>query len=520
MMKNLIFFSLSIIFSCFFNRLSAQTLKPDLLNAEVSESITEMLDSLINIRTVSNYNNKLAYQSKNKIVSNEISSFSDEMLKLRMSKIQSPIPFTINAPVKAYINLYGMRRKELSGIMLGLSRLYFPIFEQVLDKYNLPLELKYLAMVESALNPTAVSKAGATGIWQFMYNTGRMYNLDVNSYVDERRDVYKATVAACEYFKDMYALYHDWLLVIASYNCGPRNVNKAIMRSGGKTNFWQIYPYLPRETQGYVPAFMGVTYVMKNAAEHNISAIPCQIIFHETDTVAITSPVMLDKLASTLDIPYDMVKFLNPVYKNNYVPASEGSRVRKISLPSNKIPAFLSNAKTIYELTPIEEEIVFIPNKEEVVNNGRKTNSSKATHVVHRGETLAGIAHKYHCTVADLKKWNKIGKKGKIVKGQHLKVMTNKSKVLYTSNEKPESTKVAKVEVSIATSNTNSDNKNVEINATQYIYHTVQQGDTLWNIAQRYTGVTVEKIKQLNQIISSKDLRPGTKIKIAVDSQG
>ena len=258
-----------------FGSLAAQNIT-DSINQPimVKDPIVAMLDSLVNINHVIRYSYLNPDNKQPESTTGfGVPSFSDEEYALRMSRIPTPIRLTYNQSVKNYIDLYSLRRRELTSRIMGLSNLYFPMFEEVLDREGLPLEFKYLSVVESALNPLAVSPMGATGLWQFMFNTGKLYDLKVTSYLDDRKDPYKSTVAACKYFKDMYSIYGDWLLVIASYNCGPGNVNRAINRSGGKTNFWEIEKYLPSETRGYVPAFIAVCYLMNYSREHNLFPI-------------------------------------------------------------------------------------------------------------------------------------------------------------------------------------------------------------------------------------------------------
>ena len=306
-MKNLLRFVIILLTASVISfSLKAQENTPP---ADNYDPIVATLDSLVNL----NYIQRLNFASSGDNTSNDfkpydIPSYSDDVYRSRMSKIQSPIMLTYNPQVREYIDMYSIRKRQLTARVMGLSNLYFPLFEQILDQQGLPLELKYLSIVESALNPTAVSRCGATGLWQFMFNTGRMYNLRVNSYIDERRDPEKATYAACQYFKNMYDIYHDWLLVIASYNCGPANVNKAIVRSGGKTSFWEISKYLPRETRGYVPAFIAVTYLMNYTTEHNLVAVPPVISYYEADTVYVDSKVAFNQIASTIDVPVELIQ--------------------------------------------------------------------------------------------------------------------------------------------------------------------------------------------------------------------
>lgn len=255
----------------------------------------------------------------------------------------SPFSLVYNNYVKGYVNLYAKRRKRITGRMMGLAPIYFPVFEENLDKHNLPLELKYLPIIESALNPKAKSRVGATGLWQFMYRTGKMFDLEATSYYDERSDVYKSTDAACRYLKSLYKMYDDWDLALAAYNCGPGNVNKAIRRSGGKKTYWEIRNYLPRETRGYVPAFIAVNYIMNYGSEHNIFPVKPDIACFKTDTVAVEDHVSFAQISEFLDIPLEYLEYLNPAYKQNFIPNNKEANT--LCLPVEKIGDFLTNEK-------------------------------------------------------------------------------------------------------------------------------------------------------------------------------
>src|SRR6185436_2669775 len=407
------------------NGLSADN-KFDVING--NDPIIEMLDSLVTINNVIRYNNLM--DATGSTSSNEIirsgPAFSDEVYNERISKIITPIPLTFNEQVKDYIHLYADRKRELTSRVLGLSRLYFPLFEEILDKEGLPIEFKYLSVVESALNPIAKSRVGATGIWQFMLNTGKLYDLKVNSYTDDRRDPVKATYAACKYFKDMYDIYRDWLLVIAAYNCGAGNVNRAIVRSGGKTNFWEISRYLPSETRGYVPAFIAVCYVMNYSAEHNIFPVAPAYSYFEVDTLMIHQRTTLSKIAKNVDLPLDVISFLNPVYKKGIVPETEQAQM--IRLPANKISAFMLNGKDIYTSDPPEQAPILASLPVNPKNDNGDSDFAysykqvRKTHTVRRGETLSEIAADYNCASRDIKKLNKL-KSTRLHSGQKLKIL-------------------------------------------------------------------------------------------------
>ena len=476
------------------------------------DPIVANLDSLVTL----NYIQRLNFATGGMDASGDfkpldIPSYNEEVYRMRMAKIESPIVLTYNQQVREYIDLYSIRRRQLSARVMGLSQYYFPMFEEALDRNNLPLELKYLAIVESALNPTAVSRVGATGIWQFMLGTGKLYGLKVNSYIDERRDPVKSTYAACEYFKNMYDIYKDWLLVIAAYNCGPGNVNKAIVRSGGKTNFWEISPYLPRETRGYVPAFVAVTYLMNYTAEHNLVPVPPVITFYEADTVYVDQKVSFKDIASAIDVPVEMIQYLNPIYKRQVIPDGEDSYV--LCLPVNKIATYLGVCDKIFP-PGVENVTVASGDDGSLDPTMFVSRTVKKYHTVKKRETLSSIASKYRCSSADIKRWNKM-KGGKVYRGQKLMVYATIYEKASASTEDDVSTDSQKAPVVPDTAK--KPEPSPSGSSTKVIHYVVESGDTLWNIAQRY-DLTVQKLKELNNIKNANTLKPGTKLKIVVGS--
>lgn len=453
------------------------------------DPILEALDDLV----------KLSYFEKSNFVidtyklnvynfpADSIPWYDDKVFADRLAKLDAQTPFILsyNDKVKAFINLYAVRKKELTSRILGLSYLYFPMFEAELDRFDLPLEFKYLAVVESALNPMVKSKAGAMGLWQFMYHTGKLYHLNVTSYVDDRRDPYKSTTAACHYFKFLYNIYGNWELVLAAYNCGPGNVNKAIRRSGGKKDYWDIYPYLPKETRGYVPAFIAVNYVMNYAAEHNLYPVKPKIISHEIDTVHIERQLSFEQISSTLGISVEDIEYLNPCYKKRVIPYSGNPQA--LCLPKDKVGIFLNNEQLIY---------TYLKAREDSAGSGLIEEEVRKVHIVKKGENIGSVAIKYDCTVADIKDWNGL-RSARLRPGQKLTIF-----VLEEPHHKAGTTvQETKVEM--------------KAGDQKYIYYTIQQGDTLWNIAKN-NGVTLSKLKELNTNIDHNQLKPGTKIIIGI----
>jgi len=405
----------------------------------------------------------------------------------------SPFSLVYNGYIQGYINLYAKRRRKTTAKMLGLAPVYFPIFEENLDKYNMPLELKYLPIIESALNPKAKSRVGAGGLWQFMYRTGKMFDLEVTSYYDERSDVYKSTDAACQYLKSLHKMYADWNMALAAYNCGPGNVNKAIRRSGGKRTYWGIRNYLPRETRGYVPAFIAVNYVMAYASEHNIYPKVPDVSCFKVDTVSLSDHLSFAQISEALDLPIEYIEFLNPTYKQNFIPNT--GEANTLCLPVDKMGDFLTNEQTIYSLKTaqdIKDSIAFAQNKP--VSSAQKGNA--LVYKVKSGDVLGTIANRYHCRVSQLKDWNNLHS-DRLRIGQKLYIYSKTRNVAQTKKKTVASSPKATLK---------SDGK--------YMYHTVQSGDNLWDIANKYEDVNVEQIQQLNKAINTRQLKLGTQLKI------
>ncbi len=347
--------------------------------------------------------------------SNQNPLFSPEEYQSRLRRLPCVIDMPYNSVVMKYIDQYCTRLRQSVSIMLATSNFYTPIFEEALESYQLPLELKYLPVIESALNPQATSRVGAAGLWQFMITTGKQYGLEVNSLIDERRDPIKASYAAARYLKDLYDIFGDWTLVIASYNCGPNNINKGIKRSGGEENYWAIYPHLPAETRGYVPAFIAACYVMNFYCEHNICPATTTLP-QATDTLVIRHNVYMDRIASMTGISMDELKALNPQYRTSLIPGEAHECI--LRMPTDKISAFISAGDSIYvqpsEIPPVIEPVV--PEKK-----ARTASTARKTITVRRGDTLGAIAKRNRTTVRQIQRLNGL-KSTRIRQGQRLRV--------------------------------------------------------------------------------------------------
>jgi len=528
-------------------------------NKQVAENIVAssenigFLDSLVNIQffiddfiTDRDLLNTYGYAPE------DVPDFHDTVYKARIDKMNRYTPFdlTYNRTIGNFIDLYAVRKRDLTQRLLGLSEIYFPLFEQVLDQYDLPLELKYLAVVESALIPTAGSHAGAKGLWQFMYRTGKHYGLEVTTMVDDRFDPYKSTDAAARHLIDLYNIYNDWSLVLAAYNSGAGNVNKAIRRAGGVKSYWAIWPFLPRETRGYVPAFIAVYYLMNHAAEHNLYPVHPGILYNGIDTVHVKDVLAFDQISEFLSIPYDDIKFLNPSFKLGVIPASpENNYV--LRLPRDYTGAFVSNEKEIYSFKTrkgLERDKLLAQ---------IEAAQHRDVHIVRSGETLGGIARRYRTSVSNIQAWNSL-RGTMIYPGQRLTVYANPGKVRQTTaastnagrggsenagyhtvkggenlgliarkyncsvedlrrwNNLRNNTIHPGQKLAVSDSSRPGTALAQETDGVKYVYYTVKSGDTLWDIAKMYEGVTVGQIKELNNLGNANRLKPGQKLRIAL----
>ena len=454
---------------------SAAGINPEDYTAEISDSLLNIwyVHSRVNAEDISEYDmDSVRFQS----------NVPDEVYIERIKQMNSFISLPYNDVVKNYIILYSEKMPTKMANILGLGKYYMPIFEEILNKYNMPEELKAMAVIESALNPTAVSRAGAKGMWQFMYATAKMYGLHIDSYVDERLDPVKSAEAAAQYLQDSYEIFGDWNLAIASYNCGAGNVNKAIRRSGGKRAFWDIYPYLPRETRGYVPAFVGALYAMTYYKEHGIKPEAIEMPAH-VDTFKITKMLHLKQVSELTGAPLDELKNLNPQYSHNIIPGN--SREYILRIPYNYTNAFIEHEDSLYRHKADE---YFNPATLKKIVDG--ADGERIVYKVKSGDVLGRIASRHRCTVDQIKRWNNL-KNNNIRVGQTL--------IIYRGGSAPSTASKS--------SSTSSASTAAPANATTY---TVKSGDVLGKIAERH-GCTVAQLKAWNNL-SSNNIRVGQKL--------
>lgn len=403
--------------------------------------------------------------------------YSDSVYMERLYNLPTEMELSFNPVVRSYIEMYTNRRRDLVSYMLSLGEYYYPMFEEALDRYGLPLELKYLPVIESALNPVAVSRMGATGLWQFMLQTGKLYNLEVNSLVDERRDPYKATEAAAKYLNDLHQIYGDWNLVIAAYNCGPGNVNKAIARSGGRGDYWDIYYNLPRETRGYVPAFIAANYVMNYNDDHRIChQEPSDNNFLALDTVHVNNEIHFKQISEVLNIPIEDLRRYNPQFKRDKIPGNH--KAYALVLPTKEMYAFISKKD---EIVNHDKSRYLTHRKETLTNQNSGTalsgNVMNTYYRIKKGDTLGAIARRNRTTVAQLQRMNNM-RSTKLSIGRRIVVKQT----------------VKPVEV-VETSTDDGEVKNT--------YYRIRRGDTLGAIARR-NGTTVAQLQRMNDMRSTK----------------
>ncbi|TXE19112.1 LysM peptidoglycan-binding domain-containing protein [Psychroserpens burtonensis] len=411
-----------------------------------------------------------------------------DTLKARLKRLNARTPFNVeyNPSLESVIKSYLKHRRNSMSRLMSLSHYYFPLFEESLDNYDIPLEVKYLAIVESALKPKAKSRVGATGLWQFMFGTGKEYGLNVSSYVDERSDPVKSTVAASQYLARLYKIFGDWDLALAAYNSGPGNVSKAIRRSGGYENYWNIRPHLPRETAGYLPAFLATMYIFEFAEEHGFKIEKPNYRYVETDTIHVKQMISLDQVSELVDVPIEELQFLNPSYKLDIIPFIKGEDYT-LRLPREAIGRFVTNEIEIY--TYVTAEL----NKREKPLPQLFDAKSKTRYRVRSGDYLGKIARKFGVRVSQIKQWN--GLRGNNLKiGQRLTIYPRKPN---TSSGKAAASTPKKV-----------------INTEGKSTYKVREGDSLWSISQKFPGVSVQNIKEWNDISGNK-LKIGTTLVVS-----
>ena len=505
----------------------------------IKDNIASCVDSLwmkelTNLDLYNNLENDIKNINLDEKVDYELPT---ELLKKRLMEMDSKSPFNIeyNQGLENIIKSFLKNRKKAFERLMAISEYYFPLFEDALSKQNVPLEIKYLAVVESALNPKAVSRVGATGLWQFMYQTGKQYNLNIDSYVDDRSDPLKASAAAAQYMTNMYKIFGDWDLVLASYNSGPGNVAKAIRRSGGQQNFWNIRKYLPQETQGYVPAFLATMYIYEYHKEHGIHPDRAIVKHFATDTIMIKKQMTFRQISDLLDIPVAQLQLLNPQFKLNVVPAYFDTK-HFLRLPSQKIAIFTSNEDKIYAYVQHE-----LDQRERPFSSYQQAYASRDSlrsvdsvmvqkvkfHKVKRGDDLAEIADRYDVSVSDIKKWNKL-KKNKAPLGKNLKIVTTERIASRVKKTKVDSTAVAATPKAIApNSNTIAQvsaketkvYKEEKVVSFQDVtkFYKVKKGDNLGEISEKY-DVAISDLKKWNKL-KNNNVPLGKKLKIITNER-
>lgn len=426
-----------------------------------------------------------------------VTNIPDSVFIAKITKMNSFIPIPYNNIVRNEIIKYTQMRPGLAKRVLGLSSYYMPIFEEIFDYYGLPKELRVMAIIESALNPVAVSRANAKGIWQFMYRTALQYNLQITSYVDERLDPITSAHAAAKYLRDSYTIFGDWALAISSYNCGSGNVNKAIRRAGSK-NFWDIYPYLPRETRGYVPAFVGALYLTNYYKDyHIVPEAPVQMPVH-VDTFMVKKNLHFEQIADNIGISVEELRLLNPQYIQDIIPGNERPYI--LRLPYNYTVPFVEKEQEIYTY---KDSIYFNPIVYNKMKESRMLSSaSTITHTVRKGDVLGKIALRYGVKVSDLQRWNKLKSRSVIRPGQKLRI--------YKGGGAPAVTRVA------SSGNSGSSKSTVQGASSSggFTWYTIKKGDTLLGIALKFPGVSLNDLLKINGFTKNTKIYPGKKIKV------
>lgn len=417
--------------------------------------------------------------------------FSSLVLMKQLEELNQTTPFNIghNATLERFIRVYLKDRRENLRHLLGKAAFYFPVFEQYLDKYDLPLEIKYLAVVESALNPSAISPSGAKGLWQFMYGTGLENNLYIDSFVDERYDYIKSTQAACSYLQKLYATFNDWDLALAAYNSGPGNVQKSIKRAGGKRNYWEIRSFLPRETQSYVPAFYATFYIFSFADYHGLEPQKPALFYSQTDTVHVSQTLSFETIQKHLNIDRALLQAMNPQYKKGVIPRIK-NRPMILTMPLNLVPRFIDQEEVLYGIS--------------------KTNQAKApshvipvslnnSYLVEEGDNLVRIADQQGISIAQLKKWNGL-QTNYLIAGQRLVVKDHNS-----------------ISTELIPDNSRAETGTIILDKKHSVYYTVEPGDTLFKISRKFENVTIEELRFWNNLEAVNFLKPGMVLKVQED---
>lgn len=469
------------------------TLKKDAFINTVEQSLQLFLADYVNQNNYDSIINALNYEP------GDAPEFSDEIYCARLEKMNEMSPFHLdcNPATLSTIKFFAKQRRGFARIVLGRSTLYFDMFEEKLAEYGLPIELKYLSVIESGLRPQVKSRAGALGLWQFMYRTGLYFGLKENSYIDERMDPVLATDAACRYLKQLYGIYGDWNLALAAYNAGPGNVNKAIRRSGNKTSYWEVRPYLPAETQGYVPNFIAAAYLLTYHAEHNIVPMDVKVHYAQVDTMCLSSGIHMNTISKLINWNLDDIKALNPVYKTTYVPHTIPNQC--ITGPLEKIGLLVSLEDSLYSLEratyssqgtvkPIVIDEPLIGDSTDTLNIGTPNMESFIYHKVRSGETMGSIATKYGISVESIMEWNAL-RTTNIYVGQRLKMKSGPGTTI-----QPQQT------------------ENIPPKAVKK-YYTVRAGDTFSKVAQRH-GLTQSQLSRLNPGININRLTVGQRLRV------
>lgn len=481
-MKNLLFLYLLVLSPHLFAQNSNIPLDKGLSSSQYNENISNYKKLAKNLSLV---NKKLQKEDQNLLLvinetqNNNIDTdeFSSLLLQKQLERLDATTPFNVshNATIERFIRVYLKDRKVYMNRLLGRSLYYFPYFEQYLDIYDLPLELKYLAVVESALNPLAVSPSGAKGLWQFMYGTGTEYNLQIDSYVDERFDLLKSTKAACVYLKKLYDRFGDWDLALAAYNSGPGNVQKAIKRAGGSTNYWEIRKFLPKETSSYVPAFYATLYLFTHSEYHGLGPKKGEITYAETDTVQLKKSMTFETIKNNTGIELEVLRSFNPIYKKDFIPEVK-NKYMSLTLPAHLMTRFLASENKLYTKSPVQRK-TSRPSK--VIPM-----TSWNSYLVSDGDNLNSIAKQHKISLEQLKTWNGLDTNF-LISGQRL-VITDSSLKKHTPEK--------------------------EFQEQNSLY-TVKHGDTLFKISRKLGNISIKELQLINNLQDVNYLKPGTRLK-------